>query len=138
MIEGWHDKDDYVILYEEQLEAPADGGSLWDCGALSPGFHTSGIKLAGTTSYYETLPGNYAAPRSCWSVREYLQPLGFQLDPSRIQSDARFTNRIKWYITPLVLGGDPSSEKNMTWLSLEQHVEAVKWWNETYRKMKGN
>lgn len=32
-------------------------------------------------------------------------------------------------ITPVILGGDPVSPENKTWLTRQQHVEAVRYWN---------
>ncbi|MGY4641670.1 hypothetical protein [Pseudomonas sp. TE24901] len=32
-------------------------------------------------------------------------------------------------ITPIILGGDPSSPENKTWLTRQQHFEAVRYWN---------
>ena len=59
-------------------------------------------------------------------LRERLQPLAYDIATSNLQPDPRFTDRIKWYIQPLVFGGDPSSDQNMTWVSLDQHTDAVR------------
>ena len=32
-------------------------------------------------------------------------------------------------ITPVIVGGDPTDPKNKTWLTRQQHFEAVRYWN---------
>lgn len=34
-----------------------------------------------------------------------------------------------FYVTPLLLGGDPDDPKNRVWLTRAQHIEAVRYWN---------
>jgi len=33
-------------------------------------------------------------------------------------------------IVPVILGGDPISPENKTWLTRQQHFEAVRYWNQ--------
>jgi hypothetical protein len=51
-------------------------------------------------------------------------------------SDERFQGKIKWYMKPIVFGGEPSFEENIIWVNHEQHAQAVKWWNDLYRSVK--
>ena len=62
----------------------------------------------------------------------------FLLDATRIDFifDDRVQGKIKWYVTPIVFGGDPILIDNMAWVTLEQHSQLVKWWNEKYRELK--
>jgi hypothetical protein len=39
-------------------------------------------------------------------------------------------------ITPVILGGDPIDLKNKTWLSRQQHIEAVRYWNRVIRELR--
>lgn len=32
-------------------------------------------------------------------------------------------------VTPFILGGEPASPKSKTWLTRQQHFEAVRYWN---------
>jgi len=41
-------------------------------------------------------------------------------------------------IIPIVLGGDPDDEKNKEWLTREQHIKAVRYWNEIIFDLKNN
>lgn len=54
-----------------------------------------------------------------------------------LQADARFTGKIKWYVQPIVFGGDPQMGNNVIWVGHEEHAKLVKWWNEQYRGVKG-
>jgi len=40
-------------------------------------------------------------------------------------------------VTPIILGGSPTDPKNKAWLTRQQHIEAVRFWNQTIRRMKG-
>jgi hypothetical protein len=70
-------------------------------------------------------------------------PLDLQLaqpfavpDPSALEPDARFSGKVKWYIKPLVFGGDANAKDNLTWVTHEQHRELVAWWNGKYLELK--
>lgn len=39
-------------------------------------------------------------------------------------------------ITPVILGGDPNDPKNKAWLTREQHIEAVRYWNRVIRELR--
>ncbi|MER9891702.1 hypothetical protein NKJ40_06295 [Mesorhizobium sp. M0119] len=43
----------------------------------------------------------------------YLRPKGMEL----------------FEITPIIVGGDPISLENKTWLTRQEHFEAVRYWN---------
>jgi len=133
MIEGWHDKD-YIVLFEERSEGPAMA-ERYGIPALLPDFTLVGI-VGWDDFILRDASGKLFTVPTAPSVSDYLKPLGNQIDSSKIKSDSRFTGRIKWYVHPIVFGGDPSLEKNVTWVSIDQHVELVKFWNNKYREMK--
>jgi len=39
-------------------------------------------------------------------------------------------------ITPVILGGDPTDPKNKVWLTRQQHIEAVRYWNAAIKKVR--
>lgn len=39
-------------------------------------------------------------------------------------------------ITPVILGGDPVDPKNKTWVTRQQHFEAVRYWNRIIRQLR--
>ena len=133
MIQGWHN-DDYLILFDEQDEA----SSIRDRYAIATVFPD--FTLVGLTGWDDFIlldaSGKLFTAPTVPLVREQLRPLTCEIDTTKLRPDPRFTDRIKWYIQPLVFGGDPSSRQNMAWLSLDQHTEAVKWWNNKYRELK--
>jgi hypothetical protein len=43
---------------------------------------------------------------------------------------------VKWYTKPVVFGGDPLDQENTIWVTLEEHVQLVKWWNDRYQELK--
>ena len=50
----------------------------------------------------------------------------------RLEADEKLAGRIKWYVAPIIFGGDPQAEENMVWLPQDKHAEIVRWWNELY------
>jgi hypothetical protein len=65
-----------------------------------------------------------------------LSPFEQSLLSSDLRSDERFTCKIKWYIKPIIFGGDPNPGENMTWIPIQDHQPAVKYWNGLYRDLK--
>jgi hypothetical protein len=51
---------------------------------------------------------------------DYRRPLGMEL----------------FDIRPVMLGGDPADLKNKAWLTREQHIEAVRYWNRVIQLQK--
>jgi hypothetical protein len=65
------------------------------------------------------------------SIEKFALPDDLSLEP-----DDRFTGKIKWYLKPLIFGGDPQDKDNITWVTPKQHSELVVWWNEQYKTVK--
>ena len=132
MIQGWH-RDDYLILFEEQLEAVAMT-ARYDATGFLPGYIIDGLKGWDDFIVHDTAHRFYTVPTVPLAA-QHLRPFDFDIDLSALRPDSRVADRIKWYVQPLVFGGDPKSEKNIAWLTLDQHVDAVKWWNAKYRRI---
>ena len=129
MAEGWHN-DDYLILFDE--ESVPDLSRRYGIATCIAGHEIVG--LCGWDDFIlRDGNGNLFRIPTVPLDAKYLEPLGFQIQPQQSQPDKRFARKVKWYVHPVVFGGDPSSETNMVWLSLEQHVEAVNWWNQKYK-----
>jgi len=60
----------------------------------------------------------------------------FPIENLRLEVDPAVAGRVKWYVTPLIMGGSPTDEKNMTWLSYGEHMQLVRWWNAKYQELK--
>lgn len=129
MVQGWHN-DDYLILFQEQSESVNLAG-LYGLANYLPGYSLVGIK--GWDNFIVCTAANqfFTVPTVPMDMR-YLQPLDFAVDFTKIRADKRFADKIKWYLKPIVFGGDPNDEGNIAWLSLNQHADAVKWWNQLY------
>jgi hypothetical protein len=67
---------------------------------------------------------------------DLLTPFDLPDDPVTVQPDARFTGKIKWYVKPIVFGGDPNIGDNLIWVTHEQHAQLVVWWNQQHRTLK--
>ena len=65
-------------------------------------------------------------------LKELLTPLSF----GELAPDPKCAGKIRWHVTPIVLGGDPKAEDNVTWLALADHQAAVKFWNEKYQQLR--
>ena len=39
-------------------------------------------------------------------------------------------------IKPVILGGDPEDSSNRTFLAREQHIQAVRYWNQVIRQIR--
>jgi len=129
MKEGWRN-DGYWALCEDQKEAE-HLTAIYGIAEYLPGYSIFGLKgwddfiLVDRESKYFLVP-TIPLERACLSA------FHFPTETLRLQSDERFTKRFKWYVKPIRFGGDPSAKENVVWLSLDEHVQAVKWWNKFY------
>ena len=129
MREGWFNND-YWSLCEDQKEAELLTAA-YGLAEYLPGFFIIGLKgwddfiLSDSAGQYFLVP---TVPLE----RASLAPFRFPTESLRLESDERFTKKIKWYVKPIRLGGDPSAKDNMAWLSQDEHVQAVKYWNKFY------
>ncbi|HLP86112.1 MAG TPA: hypothetical protein VK157_17295 [Phycisphaerales bacterium] len=132
MIEGWHGND-YVVLFDATEAAALS--ARYDIGKYLPGYTITGLLgwddfiVKGDDGRYWTLP---TMPCSA----DHIAPLKLDIDAGRVVADERFRGKLKWYTTPLVFGGSPADESNVIWVTLDQHVELVKWWNDRYHKLR--
>jgi hypothetical protein len=131
MTEGWYEND-YWSMCDDQKE----GEELTTAYGLAdylPGYFIVGLK--GWDDFILCdLDGQYFLVPTVPLERSNLESFHFPALPLRLESDDRFTGKIKWYKLPIKFGGNPSAEENMAWLSQTQHVEAVKWWNKLYQE----
>lgn len=131
MLEGWQG-DDYLILFDEREST--DLSAKYELGKYLADHLIVGLK--GWDDFIVKGPdGRLATVPTVPLDAELLAPLELRIDPDQVRPDNRYEGKVKWYIKPIIFGGDPAAGENMTWLSLEQHVAAVKWWNDLYQKM---
>lgn len=130
MSEGWCNED-YLILFSD--EESEERSRQYKLAEYLPGYRIIGMKSwddfivmngAGELFTVPTVP----------LVPKYMESFSMPA-PLSLNGDERLNGKIKWYIKPLVFGGDPRSGENVTWLSHEQHCQAVTWWNEQFRAL---
>lgn len=132
MIQGWHDEN-YINLFDA-----SESQQLGRLYALSDSF--ADYQLTGLVGWDDFIlcdgRGRLFRVPTVPAVVENMKPLGFEIDFSKVVSDTRFTNLVKWYVKPIVFGGDPELGENVVWITLDQHAELVRWWNTKYFEMK--
>ena len=130
MIEGWYN-DDYLVLFDEKEEADRMTESYRLRESL-PGYTAVGLRgwddfiVRDEKQKYFTIPTVPLDPK-------YLCAVELSVDRSAIKPDARFDKKVKWYVKPIMFGGDASAKENMAWVSYEHHAELVRWWSKLYR-----
>jgi hypothetical protein len=132
MREGWHG-DDYLILFDESEVVAAS--ERYELLRLLPGF-----KVLGLLGWDDFIVRNdsgqtYSVPTIPVDTR-YLSPLSLPDVRSALNPDPRFYGKIKWYLKPIVFGGDAGVGENVVWVSHEEHSQLVKFWNDKYRSSK--
>lgn len=135
MREGWYNED-YLILFEHhEIEQKEKAYGL---DSLLPGYRLVG--LVGWDDFLvmeresQRLFRVPTVPISAQKKREWRD----SVDSGVLKSDPRFQGKIKWYVKPIIFGGDPGSGANMIWISHETHIQAVKFWNEAYTRIAEN
>jgi hypothetical protein len=132
MREGWHGSD-YLILFEGE-EIP-QASSRYDIAAALPGYHLLGLR--GWDDFIvQNESGEVATVPTVPCDPQHLEAFAVQLNGLELRTDARVAGRIKWYLQPVVFGGDPSVGPNLIWVDESQHAALVRWWNGKYREVR--
>ena len=132
MQEGWLG-DDYLILFEDEHEAEAAAGRYALASALT-GFRLIGLRGWDDFLVVDENGGVFSVPTVPLDKKD-LAPFQMPAGAISLQPDDRFTEKIKWYVKPVVFGGDPHMGDNLTWVSHEEHAQLVQWWNKMYRDL---
>jgi hypothetical protein len=126
--EGWW-KGSYYILFDDgevqQMTA------LYGIERYLPGYTLIGLKGWDDFIVGDARKSVYAVPTVPVSPR-HLEALETPTAREALERDPKWEGKIKWWITPIVFGGNPKDESNVDWISLEQHVQLVRWWNDKY------
>ena len=132
MKEGWTG-DNYLILFDESEVAAVTG--RYALSQLLPGYHVLGLRSWDDFIVRDSQRRTFSIPTFPLDLK-FLVPSSVPERADDLEPDARFRGKIKWYVKPIVLGGDPSSRENTAWVNLEEHAELVRWWNDLYRSVK--
>jgi hypothetical protein len=134
MREGWFGNE-YVVIFDRSEVAAAS--ERYEFHKALPGFTLLGLfnwdnfivrDPKGVLCKVPTVPLD----------DKYLAEFELTVDDPTLQPDGRFVKKIKWYVTPLIFGGDPDANDNVTWVDHEKHAELVKSWNAKYREQSAN
>jgi hypothetical protein len=129
MREGWCD-DDYWSLCEDEKEA-GRLTAIYGLAEYLPAYSIVGLR--GWDDFIlSDQHGQYFLVPTVPLEQASLVPFCFPAESMRLESDDRYTTKIKWYVQPIRFGGDPAAKENIVWLSQDEHVQAVKWWNKFY------
>ena len=130
MREGWVDNTYLILFSEDEVPTVSDRYGL---RSALPGFAVVG--LCGWDDLIVRDPsGQHFRVPAVPCIAKYLTPLTQVLD-AELRQDPRFDGRIKWYVQPLVFGGDPAAPDNTTWVNHDEHAALVRWWNAQYLRL---
>jgi hypothetical protein len=55
-----------------------------------------------------------------------------EIEPAELKPDGRLAGKVKWYVKPVVFGGDANPGTNLIRISHQDHIQGVKYWNQVY------
>lgn len=131
MQEGWLDEEYLVIFSAEESGVLAE---RYRFELYLPGYRLVGLRFWDDFIVIDPKGGMASLPTVPLDPAN-AAPYSLPNEVS-LEADDRFTGRLKWYVNPLVFGGDPQDQGNLSWVTQEQHVQLVGWWNERYRELK--
>lgn len=132
MREGWN-KDQYFVFFEGNEIATATHG--YGIPEYLPNYLVIGLRDWGDFIVQDAQGKIFTIPTVPLSS-EHLKTFSVDSASAELSPDNRFTDKIKWYVKPLIFGGDPQVGPNMAWISHQDHQIAVKYWNDLYRQIK--
>jgi hypothetical protein len=133
MTEGWFG-DEHLILFDEAEVASAT--NRYGISQSLPGYRVIGLRGWDDFILQDTMGRTYSV-ETVPAIVEYLKPYTLPPAGSTLSADDRFQGKIKWYLMPVVFGGDPKLGKNVIWVSHEEHAQLVRFWNDRYLSVKG-
>jgi hypothetical protein len=134
MKEGWLG-DEYLILFDD-LEVAAFS-ERYALSRFLPGFQVLGLRGWDDFIVRDSQGSTFTIPTVPIDP-QYLAPFAMPERVDRLGPDARFSGKIKWYVKPVLFGGDPGLAKNLIWVTPEKHAELVQWWNDPSRFVKNS
>lgn len=134
MIEGWYGSD-YLILFDEaEITSASDRYAI---SQLVPGCKVIGLRGWDDFILEDSNGATFCAP-TVPAVADHVSAYAVPSRGTTLSPDYRFQDKIKWYVKPIVFGGDAQSQENMIRVSHDQHAQVVKYWNGLYRSLKNS
>ena len=131
--EGWYGDEHLVLFNEAEIASASDRYAI---SQFLPGYKVIGLRGWDDFILQDSSGATYCTP-AVPAVVEYLSAFALPSTGATLRPDQRFQGKIKWYVKPVVFGGDPQSEANTIWVSHDEHGQLVKYWNGLYRSLKG-
>lgn len=132
MIEGWCGNDHLILFNEAEIASALDRYAV---SQLLPGYKVIGLRGWDDFVVEDSSGATFCVP-TVPAVAEQLSPYALPSAGSTLSPNDRCHGKIKWYVKPIVFGGDPQSEAKIIWVNHEQHAELVRYWNGLYRSLK--
>jgi hypothetical protein len=132
MKEGWIE-DDYLILFDESEVATVT--HQYALSQLLPGYQILGLRGRDDFIVRDSQRRTFSIPTVPLDLK-YLAPYSVPEPMDDLQPDLRFRGKIKWYVKPVVFGGDSAMGENVAWVNLEEPAQLVRRWNDLYRSVK--
>jgi hypothetical protein len=127
MIEGWAQDRHFIVFTDEEAAFATTRYGLHDS---LPSYVVAGL-LGWDDFIVRNGSGNLFTVPTVPAIGKYLEPFHGQL-PNQLEADDR-AGTIKWYVKPIVFGGNPEQGDNMIWVNHDEHAELVRWWNSQYQ-----
>jgi len=128
MQEGWYE-DTYWTLFERE-EAAA-----YAIVEFLPGYRLVGLR-DWDDLIVEAPSGGLCAVPAVPIDTALLESVGDLPPASALVAEPELRGRVKWYVQPLVFGGSPDADENLAWITLPEHAQLVRWWNQKYREIR--
>jgi hypothetical protein len=133
MREGWSTGSYFLVLDPREVRPMTEAYGI---DAYLPGYRL--VAIRGWDDFIvENANGELFIVPTVPLREKDLTPLPGTPDWADLQPDERITGKVKWYIKPIVFGGDPGEGPNMTWIDHSTHQKAVRYWNDLYRDVEG-
>ena len=131
MNEGWYGNDHLILFDEAEIASASDRYAV---SQFLPGYRVIGLRGWDDFILQDSSGITYCAP-TIPAAADHVSAYALPSSGTTLSPDDRFQGKIKWYVKPIVFGGDPQSQENIIWVSHEQHAQLVKYWNGLYRSM---
>jgi hypothetical protein len=131
MNEGWYNGEYFILFDREESSCRTEAYGL---PISLPGYRVLGLRSWDDFILLSASEDAVICPTVPVDSR-YFEPIDLSKLPTELTLDSRFAGKVKWYVTPIVFGGDPQLGENVVWVTVKEHAELVRWWNEKYREI---
>ena len=130
MTEGWAEEE-YFSLFDN--DESKELTSEYEIENMLPGFILIG--LVGWDDFLLLKEGRLFRCPTVPAGLEYVEEFDQANMPAELQPDPKIKQKIKWYLKPVIFGGNPDDENNIEWVDYSEHKKLVKWWNRKYKEI---